>query len=145
MTQVPQPTNHPHISISAYADGELTVQEEEQVEAHLAHCTECARELALIRSMGEAMTYGIRSEPPPRSIWERVHRRITQPIGWILAVAGIAIWATLGIIEWFRAGALTLPWLATTAIGIGIALILVAIGYEQYREWRHSPYKDVER
>ncbi len=42
---------HPLESISAYADGELTEHEEKHVEAHLAECTECARELALIKAM----------------------------------------------------------------------------------------------
>jgi anti-sigma factor RsiW len=138
-------TRHPHISISAYADGELTADEEAQVEAHLAHCTECARELTVIRSMREAVMLGLRDTPAPRRLWERIHRRITRPIGWILVVAGLAVWSALGIIEWFRSGALTLQWLATTAIGIGVALIAVGVGYEQYREWRHSPYKHLER
>jgi anti-sigma factor RsiW len=138
-------THHPLMSISAYADGELTADEEAQVEAHLAACTECARELALIRSLGEAMVAEMRTPRPQRSIWERVHRRITQPVGWLLFTGGVAVWSVLLVIEWFRAGELTLRWLSSTAIGIGIALIAVGIGYEQYREWRHSPYKDLDR
>jgi anti-sigma factor RsiW len=138
-------THHPMVSISAYADGELTDEEETQVEAHLAQCTECARELALIRSMGDAMVEGMRRPQPERSVWDRVHRRITQPVGWLLFASGISVWIALLIIEWFRAGELTLPWMATTAIGIGVALIALGIGYEQFREWRHSPYKDLDR
>jgi anti-sigma factor RsiW len=138
-------TNHPVVSISAYADGELTAREERQVEAHLAQCTECARELTLIRSMGEAIVEGMRNTSPQRDIWVQVHRRITQPVGWLLFAGGVAVWTVLLLIEWFRAGSLSLPWLATTAVGIGVALIAVGIGYEQYREWRHSPYKDLDR
>ena len=48
-------TNHPLERISAYADGELTQEEERSVEAHLSVCTECSRELALIRALGGAM------------------------------------------------------------------------------------------
>lgn len=138
-------TQHPLMSISAYADGELTEREEAEVKAHLAHCTECTRELALIRSMGAAMTDGMRKTQPQRSVWGRVHRHITQPVGWLLFTGGIAVWAVLLLIEWFRAGSLSLWWMATTAAGIGLALIAVGIGYEQFREWRHSPYKDLER
>jgi hypothetical protein len=29
-----------------------------------------------------------------------VHRRITKPIGWILFVAGLVVWAVLGLIAW---------------------------------------------
>jgi anti-sigma factor RsiW len=145
MTRVYEYREHPREAISAYADGELTAEEEERVEAHLAHCTECARELALIRSMGEAMVLGARSTTTPPGIWRHVHRRITQPIGWLLVSAGVVIWIALAIIEWFRSSSLTPAWLATTAVGIGLALIAVAVGYEQLREWRDSPYKDIER
>lgn len=138
-------THHPLVAISAYADGELTEQEEAHVKAHLAQCTECARELALIRSMGEAMVEDMRTTPPQRGVWDRVHRRITQPVGWLLLVGGVSVWTVLLVIEWFRAGSLSLSWMASTAVGIGIALIAVGIGYEQYREWRHSPYKDLDR
>ena len=51
-------------------------------------------------------------------MWERVHRRITQPVGWLLLTGGVSVWAVLLLIEWFRAGALTLPWIATTVQGI---------------------------
>ena len=138
-------TNHPVVSISAYADGELTAEEERQVKAHLEQCTECARELALIRSMGEAMVEGMRKTSPRHSVWAQVHRHITRPVGWLLFVGGVSVWAVLLLIEWFRAGSLSLAWVATTAGGIGLALIAVGIGYEQYREWRHSPYRDLDR
>ena len=138
-------TYHPVVSISAYADGELTAEEETQVEAHLARCTECSRELALIQSMGQAMAEGMRKTPSRRGLWERIHRSITQPLGWVLFTGGVSVWMVLLIIEWFRSGELSVRWMATTAIGIGIALLAVGIGYEQFREWRHSPYKDVDR
>jgi anti-sigma factor RsiW len=133
------------MSISAYADGELTAEEEAEVEAHLAQCTECARELALMRSMGQALAAEMRTPRRDENIWARVHRRITQPIGWLLLTGGVAVWSALLVIEWFRAGELTLRWMASTAIGIGVALIAVGIGYEQFREWRHSPYKDLDQ
>ncbi|HJR62368.1 MAG TPA: zf-HC2 domain-containing protein [Gemmatimonadaceae bacterium] len=145
MTRVYEYREHPREAISAYADGELTAAEEERVEAHLAHCTECARELALIKAMGEAMSQGVQSTTAQRGIWHQVHRRITQPIGWLLVSSGVAIWVALALVEWFRSRSLTPAWLATTAVGIGVALIAVAVGYEQLREWRDSPYKDIER
>lgn len=134
---------HPLEAISAYADGELSGAERERVERHLAGCTECARELALIRSMGDAMAR--QREAETRDLWPGVHRRITQPIGWVLVVAGVVVWLALAIMEWFRAGELTPQWLASTAIGIGLALLVVGVAHQQYREWRESPYKDVER
>lgn len=137
-------TEHPLAAISAYADGELTAAEAQRIEGHLAECTECARELALIKSMGEAMVHATKRRDEGPDLWPSVHRRLTQPIGWILTVSGVTVWLALAVTEWFRAGSLTAEWLATTAIGIGIALLMVGVGYQQYREWRESPYKDVE-
>jgi hypothetical protein len=78
----------------------------------------------------------MRTPQPQRNLWDRVHNHITQPVGWLLFSGGVAVWMALLVIEWFRSGELTLRWMATTAIGIG---------YEQFREWRHSPYKDLDR
>jgi hypothetical protein len=78
------------------------------------------------------------------STWERVHGRITRPMGWTLLLAGVAVWAGIAIAAWFRQ-ALTLEWLAGTAVAVGVLMLLVGIGHEQYREWRTSPYRDIER
>jgi anti-sigma factor RsiW len=134
---------HPREALSAYADGELPPEEARRVRAHLERCTECARELATIRTLGGAMRT---MHPAPRraGTWEAVHRRITRPVGWILLVAGVALWTVLAVVSWFRQ-ALTLEWLAATAVGVGVAMLAAGIAYEQYREWKDSPYRDIER
>lgn len=136
-------TLHPTELLGAYADGELPREAAARVERHLEGCTECGRELALIRTLGGAMRE-METGDPPRSTWERVHGRITRPVGWMLLVAGVAVWAGIAVAAWFRQ-ALTLEWLAATAVAVGVAMLLVGIGYEQYREWRTSPYRDIER
>lgn len=133
---------HPQEALSAYADGELSPDEAREIERHLDGCTECARELSLIRSIGGAMRT-IRAGSG-RSTWEGVHRRITSPIGWALVVTGGAVWVALALASWLRQE-LTLEWLAASAVGVGLAMVAVGIGYEQYREWKDSPYKDIER
>jgi anti-sigma factor RsiW len=137
-------TNHPLERISAYADGELTEEEERSVEAHLSVCTECSRELALIRALGGAMKASLAGLPEV-SVWGRVHRSITTPVGWILLIGGVAVWSLLALVEWFQAGDLSARWLATTAAGVGFVLIGAGIGYEQYCAWRDEPYKHIER
>lgn len=137
-------TQHPLERIGAYADGELSTEEARTVEAHLQGCTECTRELALIRALGGEMK-AMAAEQPAHSVWGGVHRRITRPLGWVLVVAGVVIWCALAILEWYRARELTAAWLSTSAIVIGGALLLVSVGYEQYREWRDSPYRDVQQ
>jgi anti-sigma factor RsiW len=136
-------TAHPTETLTAYADGELPPEEARRVETHLEQCTECGRELALIRTLGGAMR-DLSTHPPRRSTWERVHLRITRPVGWTLLAAGVLVWAGIVAVSWLRQPP-TLEWLAATAAGVGVAMLAVGIGYEQYREWKNSPYRDIER
>jgi anti-sigma factor RsiW len=136
-------TLHPTELLGAYADGELPPEAAARVEAHLEACTECGRELALIRTLGGAMREMETTGRTP-SAWERVHGRITRPVGWTLLLAGAAVWAGIAIAAWFRQS-LTLEWLAGTAVAVGVLMLLVGIGHEQYRAWRTSPYRDIER
>jgi anti-sigma factor RsiW len=135
---------HPHELLGAYADGELAAEETARVAAHLTACTECARELALIRSMGGAMR-GMLDTAPDRDIWAGVHRKLTRPVGWVLFTAGVAVWAAMLVVEWFRHGELSWQWLTATAVGIGLALLAVGVLHEQYRDWKTTRYKDIER
>jgi anti-sigma factor RsiW len=135
---------HPHELLGAYADGELDAAQTAQVAQHLTKCTECARELALIRSMGGAMRTLVNSTQS-RGIWETVHRRLSRPIGWLLMLAGVAVWTTLAVVEWYRSRELTWEWMAGSAVVIGVVLLAVGIGYEQYREWKETRYRDVMR
>ncbi|HUF50209.1 MAG TPA: zf-HC2 domain-containing protein [Longimicrobiales bacterium] len=134
---------HPRAELSAYLDGELAADEASEIERHLRDCTECSRELAIMNNLGGAMR-AMQTRPPTRGIWDGVHRRITQPVGWILLLSGAAVWFALAVAAWLRAE-LTLAWLVATAVGVGVFLLLVAIGYEQYRDWKETRYRDVER
>jgi hypothetical protein len=134
-------TRHPGEELSAYADGELSAERGREIELHLQGCTECRRELTIIRSIGNAMR---EIETKPTGIWDRVQRAIARPIGWGLLVAGFLLWMVLAAVAWFREE-FTVEWLAATAIGTGLLMLLIHFGYEQYREWKESPYKGIQR
>lgn len=135
---------HPRELLGAYADGELEAAHTARVAGHLTSCTECARELALIRSMGGAMRTMV-NDTKPRGIWHSVHRRISRPIGWLLVITGTALWAVFAAAEWYRGRAMTVEWLAGSAVVIGMVLLAIGVGYEQYREWKETRYRDVTR
>lgn len=82
---------------------------------------------------------------PPPGLWPDVHRRLTRPVGWLLFLAGVIAFAALAVLEWYRERALTLEWLGTTALVLGLALLLAGVAHEQYQAWKNSPYKDIER
>ncbi|HSJ24860.1 MAG TPA: zf-HC2 domain-containing protein [Longimicrobiales bacterium] len=135
---------HPRDLLSAYADGELDAAQTAAVAAHLTRCTECAREVALIRSVGGAMRQMI-NDAPRRGVWDTVHRRITRPVGWTLILAGIAIWAGLLLVEWYRSRALSWEWIGGTAFWVGAVMLVIGVAWEQYRDWQTTRYKDVTR
>lgn len=75
---------------------------------------------------------------------ERSRRRISGPIGWSLVVFGFLLWLGLAVVQWFRAE-LTLEWLAASGIGAGVLTLGAGVAREQYRDWKNTRYKDVQR
>jgi hypothetical protein len=135
---------HPHELLGPYADGELGAEEMATVAAHLTMCTECARDVALIRSMGGAMRQMV-NDAPPRGIWDRVHRRIARPLAWLLIGAGAVIWGALVVVQVYRSRELTWEYASFSALFVGGVLLAIGIAYEQYREWRETRYRNVNR
>jgi predicted anti-sigma-YlaC factor YlaD len=136
--------HHPHELLGAYADGELDAAQTAQVAEHLTRCTECAREVALVRSLGGAMRQMV-NDTPRRGLWDSVHRRITRPLGWTLILAGVAVWLGLVGVHWYRSRELSWEWLGGSAFWIGALLLVIGVAYEQYRDWKETRYRDVTR
>lgn len=136
-------TDHPREQLSAFLDGELVPEVAAEIERHLRGCTECSRELAIMKGLGGAMRT-MTSGSGRRGVWNAVHRRITRPAGWLLLLIGLGLWAGLALVAWWRAE-LTLEWAAATGVAAGLILLLASTGYEQYRDWKETRYRDVER
>ena len=137
-------TAHPREQLSAYADGELDRAAAAEVERHLQRCTECARELSIVRNLKGAMR-DMQTSRTQKDLWSGVHRRLTAPAGWLLIIAGTVMWAVLAVVRWVQTAELTPEWLGGSALIIGLALLLVAITHEQYRAWKTDRYKDVDK
>lgn len=129
-----------------FLDGELSPDQRAQVEAQVASSTELQREVALFRSLKA----NLNALPLPaashrRSVWDDVNMKLNRPIGWGLLVSGLAVWSVYG--AYLFATSATALWekLATSAIAIGILMLLASVIWERYREWETDPYKDVQR
>lgn len=133
---------HPRERLMAYADGELDRHAASEIERHLDTCTECSRELSIVNSLKGAMKEMESNQS--RDVWGAVHRRLTTPVGWLLILGGTLFWVVLAVVRWFQAE-LTVEWLASTAVVTGLIMLFVAVGSEQYRNWKIERYKDVER
>lgn len=135
-------------TLMRYLDEELPPEAREAVEEHLSGCTECRREVQVFRRMKRDL-----AELPGRptvgrdgaSVWSAVNRRLARPLGWLLLVAGVVLWAGWAGWTFITSGAPALEKLFTGAVVIGLALLLASVGWERYRTWRHDPYRDVEK
>jgi anti-sigma factor RsiW len=108
----------------AYAEGELEAEERRRVEAHLATCAACAREVRLLREALER-AQALSVPEPPAGFWEEfgagVQRRIAaepppRPSRWERVTAWVA-----GLFRLRGAPALA----AATALGLLLAIGLL--------------------
>lgn len=132
--------------LMAYLDGELAPDVRQRVETALARQTEVQRDLLLFQHVHEDLA-GIRlkTRDTRASVWGRVHRRLTRPLGWILVGTGAAAWALYGLWMYASSAIPTMEKLMTGAIIIGILVLFTSVIHERYREWLTDPYRDVER
>lgn len=102
-------THKEELSLSAYLDGELGEQERRDVEAHLAACPACERELASLRFAKAALARAPRRAMPPEliaSIEARVESRwswltdLAKPV--VLVPAGVLAAAALVVSVWLN-------------------------------------------
>jgi anti-sigma factor RsiW len=128
-----------------FLDGEVTPEERAVVERFLETSSELRREVAIFRSMKEELQDLSLAARGGESVWKPIRSRITVPTGWVLAGAGLVVWAGYGIWAFVRSPSAILMKLATGGIAIGILVLLAHVIWERYRESRTDPYRDVHR
>lgn len=129
-----------------YLDGELSPSERSRVEERISASTELQRQLLLFRAMkGDLQEISFEPLRAPPSIWDRIQRRVTRPVGWALLVAGSVAWVLYGSYVFLTSQVQPVEKLATAAVVVGILLLLGAVIRERYREWLVDPYRDVRR
>lgn len=128
-----------------YLDDELSGEERLAVEAALRDSTELRRDLAIFRAMRLDLEDLTDPARPDSSVWSRVQRRLTQPIGWILLVSGFVLWAGYGAWVFATSPADPVEKLAIGALVVGFLILLASTILERLSEWKDDPYRDVER
>jgi anti-sigma factor RsiW len=129
-----------------YLDGELCPEERARVDTELATSTELQREVAIFKAL-KSDFQELSFHPATRhtSVWDRVNARVTRPIGWILLLAGLAVWLSYGVYVFATAPSNAWEKLASGAIAIGILILFASVIWERYQEWLRDPYRDVHR
>jgi hypothetical protein len=134
-----------HIELMQYIDGELTTQESTRVEEHLATCTECSREVAIFGEMKGELAMLNYAELGGPSVWDGVRRRLVRPLGWLFLIGGTLFWTLYAIYTFLASPGALWEKLATSAVWIGLLLLLLMVGMERYHDWKTDPYRKIER
>ena len=139
--------------LMGYLDNELSDEQRQQFEKHLAGCPECASELEEFRKLKTITDEVTLVEPEDRmwqEYWGGIYNRIERGVGWIVfSVAAILLIIyggfkmieelikdpTVGMI--LKIGLLTFI--------AGIAILFVSVLRERVYFWKKDRYKDVRR
>ena len=116
--------------VSAYHDGELPEEERVRLEAHVARCASCARELEELRELSRALS-GTHIPGAPAAVFERWHgtvatvrERVLIGMAEALTAAAAVVLAACASWVWYGSGkteaSVTMPntW-ELAAVGVG--------------------------
>lgn len=137
-----------HEELMRYLDGESTPAEQSRVEQALETSTELRRELTVYKAMKDdlqTLKLGAGEGNGRHSVWHAVSRQLSRPLAWILIVAGSLVWAAHGIYVYLSSPHFLWEKLATSAIVIGILILLATVIWERYRASLSDPYRNVQR
>jgi anti-sigma factor RsiW len=134
-----------HDELMRYLDGELSPERSRAVEEALERSTELRREYTVFRRMKlDLQDMGTRMHTQ-RTVWERVNRELTRPIGWVLFVVGALVWVVYGVHSYLTGGEALWEKLATSAVVIGLGMLLLSALVDRWRDLKTDPYKEIER
>ncbi len=136
-----------------YLDNELSDEQRQRFEEHLAGCGECAGELEEFRKL-KAITDEVTLVEPENRMWQEywgsIYNRIERGVGWIiLSIAGIllVIYGGFKIIEELIKDPTVgmILKIGLLALIAGLAILFVSVLRETLYFWKKDRYKDVRR
>lgn len=140
------------VLISGYLDGELTQQDRQRVEVHVADCAACRTKLdqtSHIRSSVRQLAFPPLSREEKETMMNTPAARLTGRFGWLLIVLGALIAGGFGM--WKLGEELfedpEVPDIVTIAIlGLyaGLGFLLLSAGLHRLQARRSDRYKDIE-
>ena len=139
--------------LMGYLDNELSDEQRNRFEEHLAGCPECTGELEEFQKL-KAITDEVTLVEPEDRIWQDywngIYNRIERSIGWIIfSVAAIllAIYGGFKLIESIVSDATTgmLLKFGLLALIVGLAILLVSALRERIYFWNKDRYRNVRR
>lgn len=148
MNETEHTGRHVGEQLSGYLDGELTQQQSQRVELHLAACAQCSGMLTELSALRERMgqsNLSSRSEDKWREDMNDSGVQLGKGIGWLLLIgAGLIIFVAF-IIAFFSDSGVSVFWkMMISAFYLGWAALFVAVLRQRLIERKTDKYKDVE-
>jgi len=134
--------------LSGYLDGELTQQQRQRVDIHMAGCRDCAGKFSELESlrkrMGEAQL-GSGNPDKWREMMDDTTVKVSRGIGWLLFIGGLLIIAGFGIYQFIIDSTIELGVkLVISAVYVGMGALFVSVLRQRLIERKSDKYKDVE-
>lgn len=134
-----------HDELMRYLDGELPTDRARAVEEAMETSTELRREYTIFRRMKTDLRDMGAGMEPDHTVWGAVNRKLTRPMGWVLFLVGAVIWVAYGVYAYLTGGEALWEKLATSAVVVGLGMLLVSALVDRWRDLKTDPYKEIER
>ena len=134
-----------HDELMRYLDGELPPERARAVEEALEESTELRREYMIFRRLKTDLHDLGAAMDTTDTVWDTVNRRLTRPFGWGLFIAGAVIWVAYGTFAYLTGADALWEKLATSAVVVGAALLLVTALVDRWQDLKTDPYKEIQR
>lgn len=130
-------------------DRELTPEESNEVNAHLARCAKCREEYEQLRETSgkiNSLSFVEPTDEVLEKIWKSPFSRMTRNAGLVMIIGGYAALILFGLFQiifsddeaWF-------PRISIAAIIIGFLILLGHVIRERLKTFKTDPYKEIQR
>jgi anti-sigma factor RsiW len=134
-----------HEELMRYLDGELPVERAAAVEAALTTDTELRREYEIFRRMKGDLNEMRTDMRAQGTVWDSVNRRLTRPVGWILFLAGLAVWLAYAVYAFLTGPEAMWEKLTIGAVVIGVGMLFLSVVVDRLRDLKTDPYREIQR
>lgn len=134
--------------LSGYLDGELTQQERQRLDLHLADCQDCAGMLRDLEDLRERMGQSGLSqkyEDAWREEMDDLGVKLSRGIGWVLLVGAVVIIGGFIVLQFLTDPGITGTWkFIIGAFYVGLLGLFISVLRQRLLERKTDRYKDVE-